>query len=937
MKSKKLDKVLLVILLLAIIVFIIVNSFFVYNDLIRSSKSIMFSEINNLGKSTEVEFSRFVNDADFYASTDVFDEFYVYDYYSVEQQNSVRMLLANYEDLLDRIVVAGPDKSIELSLEGMNHLKKRVVDEDLPGKTIKHARLFDDGDEAYYVIPVVLDVDTSYRVYYELDIEGFLSLVSKNYYFGNRMWTWFIDKDDEILCLSYSDGSSSEFDLVLSDVDHIKERVLNGLMDIYDTSLTFGEEVDVLTAFYPLSFYGENYVIGVSLDKSDLVSDITKRMQSILVAFVFIMLVVILNFANMLTNERRANQKLEISESNTDLIIDSMPVGIVMYNERFEITRVNNFALGIFAKKLDEMVGNKWSDYLIEYVDDEKGETQYKLIVGEEVSPVLMNRVRVNLHGEETDMDIFVDISHIEAARVLAEESNRSKSEFIANITHEIRTPMNGIIASSEILLEMELAQEQNEFVKIIQKSASNLLVIINDILDISKIEFGKIQIESIPFSIRDTIESTFDQFNIKASQKNIQLISDIKAHVPENLIGDPTRIRQILTNLLENAIKFTDEGQVMLSLDVDEVYEDNLKIHMYVADTGVGISEDRLATIFESFTQEDGTITRKYGGTGLGTTISRRLAEMMGGTVWAVSPNNILITENRGSVFHATFDVLINRDIDQLSLDIERKDFSALVVDNDRQNAIITSEILSDWSIDSKYITDIDDGTRLIEAYTKDDDQYDVVFFNGCGRELEIIEQIKRIRFAYGNQPTLMLLLVSSIDNEFIKACRRYDVEYMVMPVRQLQLKQVLEKYYGEISIEEAVEEAAEELLPNNAKRILLVEDNAINIKVALKIFEKLDVVVQVATNGVEAIEKANQGEFDLVFMDVQMPIMNGIEASKTLRSTGYKTPIIAMTANAMVEHRNECLEAGMNDFLSKPINLRSLKVIVSKYLDVE
>ena len=280
MKGKLVDKILLALLIVSIMAFIIINSLYVHNDLIQSSKSIMFSEINNLGKSTEAEFSKFINDAEFYASTKAFDEFYSENYFSTEEQGAVRMLLANYEELLTRVVVSGPNKSVELVLEGMNHMKISDINEKFPARELKHSRIYDDGTTAYYIVPIRINKNEAYQVYFQLDIEQFLTAISKNYYFGNRMWTWYLDKDDTVKCLAYSDGSKNREALYLDDIDYIKDRVLNGLMDIYDSTILFGEEVEVLTAFYPLNFNGENYVIGVSLDKDDLLDKLLNESLS---------------------------------------------------------------------------------------------------------------------------------------------------------------------------------------------------------------------------------------------------------------------------------------------------------------------------------------------------------------------------------------------------------------------------------------------------------------------------------------------------------------------------------------------------------------------------------------------------------------------------------------------------------------------------------
>jgi PAS domain S-box-containing protein len=623
----------------------------------------------------------------------------------------------------------------------------------------------------------------------------------------------------------------------------------------------------------------------------------------------------------------------DISEVQTqrryyEALFQLSPVAIVAVNNRPEVTSWNPAAERLFGYTADEAVGRNLDELIAAHplIHDEALAANDRTQAGEIVQLITQRNRKdgslVDVHaqfgailvgGESVGFyALYHDIGDLQQARREAEAATEAKSAFLATMSHEIRTPMNAVIGMTELLLGTELEGEQRGYAEVIRTSGEALLAVINDILDFSKIEAGRLDLESQPFDLRECVESALELVAPAAAAKELDLAYTLDAAAPEALVGDATRLRQILLNLLNNAVKFTESGEIVLAVDA-EAEGSRYRVHFSVRDTGIGIPGDRLETLFESFTQLDASTTRRYGGTGLGLAISRRLAEAMGGEIWAES------THGEGSTFHFT---VLAADAPRPARPYESDAVAllagkrVLVVDDNATNRQIARAYLEAWGMLVRETAFAREAIQWVER----GDPLDAAVLDMHMPELDGVELGRAIRASAAHVPLVLLTSLGRREDE-----SDLFAAHLTKPIRPSQLYDALVDVLGAGG---AVSAAAPAEQPTAVEapaglRILVAEDNAVNQQLVLALLDKLGYRADVASNGAEALAALERARYDVILMDVQMPELDGLEATRRIHARwGAERPrIIAVTAGAMSEEREQCLAAGMDDFLSKPI----------------
>ncbi len=934
---------LLFLVLLNIFSFLSINNRFV--NFLNSSLAQQTNLCGNYMENTLIDFESDLNRLPFeYQFSIIFKDNEELD----KTNRSLQVFYSQYRNLISNIYIFDNERNY-FGLY-INEKEQFVVDTFPRQRQAKlsprHKVEFKEGAYLYHY-PYFDNDEVAGNIIVEVDFENFSNSIFKLYPLGKTMsWQWIVNGEGEILGESfpYSANEITNFDQIVDSINMESEGIIHHtLLD------SLGHKEKVYSAYYPLSIFNRSLGIVFSASQDVFNKFFINRNLRITITSLIATLVLVIYMLVLLGRRTRREGNLKMSEIVFRQIIENFPVGIMILDSDNIIRNINSATRRLlFVGNSENLIGKDFSKqflvsnkYLLKEDMDSIKNSDFLFYEKDGIETVIFRlEEKTRVGGEELRLVALIDVSPIERSRKQEVAANKAKSDFLASMSHEIRTPMNGILGMVSSLLESKLNKPVEEKVKIIKKSSDLLMTIINDILDFSKIEAGKMMLEEIPFLLREEISLVIKLFKPLAQEKGLVIESDIMAVVPDKLIGDPFRLRQVITNLVSNAVKFTERGKIVIGVDVMEAYQNSMQLLFYIEDTGIGIPQDRIKSIFGSYTQMRGSVSRKFGGTGLGTAISKQLVELMNGEIWAESPSRISSTnEFPGSRFSFTIEVYSNEQIKKIySTDgISRMEqITALFLtkeSNPEKNSIRT--ILTNFGVNT--VTKIyQDSTvdSVIHHINIKQDLYNLLILYDKNN-LDGFALAKKIKEG-GFSDKFPILLVSGNDKPGnYKISKKLLIDhYLIEPFESKEIFDIVQEIFKEIEDHRALAKTLN-TLPENLS-ILLVEDNMINQKVAQSIFKNIGYEIELAKNGAEAIKLTSEKEYDIIFMDLFMPEVDGFEATEKIRKNGIKTPIIAMSADSGDERKTNAINAGMDEYLMKPAKVETVKLLLIKMFSI-
>ena len=775
----------------------------------------------------------------------------------------------------------------------------------------------------------------------QIDLQKYLENIFELYKIDNLVYQWVLNDEGKIIF------SNFDQDTDVNALSRLTDSVSANFAGSIEHNIVFDNRpLHTISSYYPLSVINSDLGIIFSMNSAHLLDVFFNRylILSIVLILIFLFLVGYLFF--ILYKRQNSKGDLQSNLIRLKMIIEHFPIGIMVQDKHGLIKMINQTGQRmLFIDKNEDLTGKKFDDQFLisnNYLLDEgiPGNMEDNHLIhyvrdGNDIVIYRKDEIK-QVQGEELTISALMDVSPIEKSRKKEAAANQAKSDFLAKMSHEIRTPMNGIIGMTESLLLDGLDKDAGEKVKVINNSAELLLNLINDILDFSKIEAGKMMLEEIPFTLSEEIKITRELFKPLVEEKNLEFIANISSGVPDKLIGDPFRIRQVISNLLSNSIKFTGEGKIVLTIDTLERINNGIRLLISVEDTGIGISKDKIDTIFGSYGQAAGATSRKFGGTGLGMAISRQLVELMNGEIWIESPAAGKKKEkNQGTKVSFTVELYSDEKLKKNYDYSGIRKFSqvtALILSKKKDESDQIHRILDSFGVNYKYRL-YDDKTidSVIYHIEQKADLYQMIIIldkpehEGFGMALQLKENDISSRF---------LIIMSSTNEKpgnYLK-CRNLEVDYyLIQPYESHEIFNIFHQSFPSIEDTGGILDQINKIRSN--LKILIAEDNIINQRVVQSLFKHLGHEVEIANNGDEAVKMLNDNNFDVVFMDIIMPVMDGLTATKMIREAGNDITIVAMTGSEESEKRDEAFSAGMNDYLTKPVKVKDIKHLLIKW----